>query len=466
MRAERGGHPPLSLPYLLMRYLKWIGLAVLVVVALGTGVFAVRAFVGQGDAARTIAEQYDPTAKGGQGSRDQSTEAVIISLQQSLAKNSQNAEAWAILGSAFLQRVRENADPANYGRAEQALQKALALDPNNFHAISGMGGLTLARHQFRDAVTWGERGVVLNPYNAGIYGVLGDAHLELGEYDAAFDNFQKMVNTRPDLSSYARVSYARELMGDRAAAITNMKDAVTAGGAGTEARSWALVQLGNLYFDSGDFTTAHDTYQAALQNWNDYPLARGGLAKVAAAQGDYPQAIETYTRLLQTIPLPEFVIALGDVYAASGDTANAQKQYALVGAMEQLFQANGVDTDAELALFNADHQIDLDKTLVLAKDAYSRRSGIIVADTVAWTYYQTGDYENARKMMEQALHLNTQSALMFFHAGMIYQKLDDTTRARDYLEKAIQLNPRFSIRYADVAQSTLNELKASGTVTK
>lgn len=446
----------------MMRYLKWLGLVLVIVAAIVGGMLAVRAFTAQTDKAQEIAAQYDATAKEGRGSQQQTTERVITSLQQALDKNSQNPETWAVLGAAFLQRVRENGDPANYARAERAYQKALELDPNNFRAISGMGGLAMARHQFRDAVTWGERGVKINPDNAGIYGLLGDAHLELGQYDTAFEYFQKMVDTRPDLSSYARVSYARELMGDRAGAIENMQAAVNAGGIGSEARSWALVQLGNLYFDSGEYTKANDTYQAALQNWNDYPYARGGIAKVAAAQGDYAQAIETYTRLIETIPLPEFVIALGDVYTANGDAANAQKQYALLGAMQQLFQSNGVNMDAELALFNADHQIDLDKTLALAKSAYEKHPSIIVADTVAWTYYQRGDYENARKMMEQALRLNTKNALFFFHAGMIYQKLGDTARAREYLEKAIALNPRFSLRYADLAQTTLDALNASG----
>lgn len=447
-----------------MHWIKWIGLPLLIVAGLGGGMILTRAFLSSQNASREVAAQYDPTAKAGQSSRQQPTERVIAGLQQALSRNAYDAEGWALLGGAFLQRVRENGDPANYARAEGAFEKALALDPASFHAISGMGGLELARHQFRQALEWGERGRALNPDNAGIYGVLGDAHLELGEYDAAFENFQKMVDTRPDLSSYARVSYARELMGDRSGAIENMQAAVDAGGVGGEARSWALVQLGNLHFDQGDLAAAHDAYQAALQNWNDYPYARGGLAKVYAARQEYPQAIATYTRLLETIPLPEFVIGLGDVYTASGDTVNAQKQYALVGAMQQLFQSNGVDTDAELALFGADHLSNPAATLDLAKRAYAKRPGVIVADTLAWTYYQAGDYQSARDTMDRALRLDTQNALLFFHAGMIHYKLDDTARAREYLSKAIRLNPHFSLRYAALAQDTLNELQASGRV--
>jgi tetratricopeptide (TPR) repeat protein len=449
-----------------MRVLKWVGLIFLIVAGLGGGMFLTRAYLAFNSGTNEIAAQYDPTAKEGRGSREQPTERVIAALQQGLEKNRFHAQGWSYLGAAFLQRVRENGDPSNYARAEEAFEKALELDPNNFQAVSGMGGLELARHRFRQALEWGERGRELNAYNAGIYGVLGDAYLELGEYDAAFEHFQTMVDTRPDLSSYARVAYARELLGDRAGAKENMQAAVNAGAAGSEARSWALAQLGNLNFDEGNFTAARDAYQASLQNWNDYPYARGGLARVSAAEGDYAQAIATYTRLIDTIPLPEFVIALGDVYAASGDTANAEKQYALVDAMQALFQANGVDTDAELALYNADHAIDLDTTLALAKRAYENRPGIPVADTLAWTYYQTGDFENAKVMMERALALGTQNALMFFHAGMIHYKLGDASTAKSYLRRAMELNPRFSVRYAGPAQETLSELEAAGWQTQ
>ncbi len=431
-----------------MRVLKFCALILVVLVALALGAFSTRAYLDTNSNARVKPES----------SRESLTERAILDLQNALAQNPYRADAWARLGAAFLQRVRENGDPANYTRAEQAFQKSLARDEKNFDAISGMGTLALARHQFRDARAWGERARALNPDSAAVYGILGDAHLELGEYTAAFENFQTMVNTRPDLASYARVAYAREIVGDRAGAIENMQRAVNAGAPQTEARAWALTQLGNLYFGGGNFSDARAAYQAALENWSAYPYARAGLAQGYAAQKNYADAIETYTRVLETFPLPEFVIALGDVYEASGDTANAQKQYALVGAMQQLFQANGVDTDAELALFNADHQIDLNNTLELAKRAYEKRPNLFVADTLAWTYYQTGDYENARTYIEQALKLSTQNALLFFHAGMIYEQAGDTPRAKHFLDAALKLNPRFSVRYADAAAKELTAL--------
>lgn len=439
--------------------LKYLLVALLFIPALALGTLGARWFYdASGQSTREI-QSLDATAKEGTRRRDGSTDGLISSLQESLKQNPYNASAYSYLGAAYLQKVRESGDPSYYTKAEGVLSKALELDSNNFNAISGMGALALARHHFADALQWGERGAALNPYNAGIYGVIGDAHIELGQYDAAFEAFQKMVNTRPDLASYARVSYARELLGDRPGAIENMQAAVNAGAVGSEGRSWALVQLANLYFDQGELEQAQRTFQAALDNWAEYPYARAGLGKVYAAQGDYARAIDIYSRLVQSIPLPEFVIALGDVYMKAGRTADAAKQYELVAAMQQLFQANGVDTDAELALFNADHQKDLANTLKLARSAYERRSGITVADTVAWTLYQSGDYPEAKVMMDRALRLGTKNPLMFYHAAMIQYKLGNQQAALDYLDQALNLNPRFSLLYADSARQLRDELR-------
>ena len=272
--------------------------------------------------------------------------------------------------------------------------------------------LALARHQFRDALDWGERGRAFNPDNSGIYGVIGDAQIELGMYDEAFGTFQQMVNLRPDLTSYARVSYARELLGDRAGAIDNMQRAVQAGAPNTEGTSWALTQLGNLYFDPGDYDNAQKAYQAALDGWNDYPYARAGLANVHAAHGEYDAAITIYTRLVNTFPLPQFVIALGDNQTAAGHSEDAAKTYALVGVEEQLLAANGVDIDAETALFDADHMHDLPNALQRARAAYARRPSITVADILAWTLYQSGNYAEADTLTQKALRLGTRNAVM------------------------------------------------------
>ena len=403
--------------------------------------------------------RYDAMVADGQASS--STDDRVETLQEQLKQNSDDQRAYVLLGAAYLQKVRETGDPIYYSKTEKALGRALDLQPDDFAAMIQMGALSLARHQFREALDWGEKARAISPGTALIYGVIGDAQTELGQYDAALKTFQTMVDLRPDLSSYSRASYMRELRGDVDGAIEAMQRAVQAGGPNAENTNWTRVQLGNLYFNSGDLAEAEAQYNQALVLYPGYIHAIASLARVHAARGEYDDAIKLYIDATNRIPLPEYVIALGDVYEAAGHNLEAQQQFDLVRAMERFYAANGVDTDLEMALFNADHDQNLNKTLALARKAYTNRPSIYGADVLAWTLYKTGNYIEAQKYSEEALRLGTKDALKLFHAGMIALKLDDKTKAREYLEQALTINPHFSILYADEARRILQTLQAA-----
>ena len=212
----------------------------------------------------------------------------------------------------------------------------------------------MARHQFTEAIRWGERSLAINAYKARTLGVIGDGQLELGRYDEAFATFQRMVDLRPDLSSYARVAYARELIGDVDGAIAAMEDAVQAGAPYGENTAYVQVQLGHLSFNAGRLDEAEAAYQKAMRLYPNYKYAQAGVARVVAARGDLPRAIALLTDVVDVMPLPEFVIALSDLYRAAGQPAEAAKQDDLVRAMSALYQTNGVDLNIELAMFEAE----------------------------------------------------------------------------------------------------------------
>lgn len=271
-----------------------------------------------------------------------------------------------------------------------------------------------------------------------------------------------MIDLRPDLASYSRVSYIRELMGDRDGALTAMEQAASAGASYAENVAWVHVQLGNLRLDGGDFSGADRDYREALAAMPAFAPAIAGKAKVAAAEGDLDRAAALYAEAVQLIPLPESVVAYGDVLTAAGRPHEAAAQYALVAAIQQLYAANGVDTDLELALFTADHgkPEDLPKAVEQARAVVAKRPSVVAWDVLAWTLYRNGDLEEAAGASNEALRLGTQSALMRFHAGAIAAARGERVEAIDLLESALALNPQFSVRYAPEARATLDRLRA------
>src|SRR5262245_29473581 len=68
-------------------------------------------------------------------------EQVIAGLQERIRTNPDDTRAYAQLGLALMQRIRETADPTLYGRAEAAFAAALKRDPQLFEALIGQGQL-------------------------------------------------------------------------------------------------------------------------------------------------------------------------------------------------------------------------------------------------------------------------------------------------------------------------------------
>jgi tetratricopeptide (TPR) repeat protein len=404
-----------------------------------------------------------------------STEESVMQLRERLLHNPGDTATYTRLGLALLQLVRETADAALYVQAEEAFQEALRRNPDQVDAVVGQGMLALARHEFAHALELGQQAQQMNPYKAESLGILVDAQVELGRYDEAVMSAQAMVNLRPDLASYTRVSYLRELHGETAGAIAAMQAALGTAVPGSEAALWTQVQLGNLYFHSGDMSGAEENYRQALAFRPDYPYARAGLARVQAAQGDIQAAIGSFQELVARLPLPEFVIALGELYETTGRPAEAEQQYELVRAIQQLQAGAGVNSDLELALFDVDRiaqpfhgqsgerERDVAAALEAARAAYSRRPTVYAADTLAWALYQNGDAAAARRFSREALRLGTRDALLHYHAGLIAWALGDAPAAHGHLSRALALNPAFSIRYAPHARQVLAVLETELT---
>jgi tetratricopeptide (TPR) repeat protein len=369
-----------------------------------------------------------------------------------------DASAAVVEGASALQRARETADPAAYAQAETAFRSVLAVEPENVAALIGLGSLSLSRHEFAEALAIGRRTERLNPSSASALGVIGDAETELGRYDQALASVQRMVDLRPDLASYSRVSYQRELHGDLSGAIAAMQLAVDAAGPATENTEYVRVQLGNLQLATGDLAAARETYLQSLARLPDYHLALAGLARVAAAEGHLPASIELYQRAKARLPLPEIVIGLGETLEAAGRSAAAADEYALAEAMQRLNASYGMRVDLELAGFFADHG-DAATALRLARRAHIERPTIYAADTLAWALYSSGQPRAAMPYVREALRLGTQNSRLLYHAGTIEAAIGRQGAARAHLSAALALNPAFSPLDAPRATALLQALR-------
>jgi tetratricopeptide (TPR) repeat protein len=382
----------------------------------------------------------------------------IEGLQAQVRQAPADPDAYAQLGLAYLQQVRETGDPTFYPKAEGTFERALRLDPRDFTATSGLGTLALARHDFRRALALGEQAARISPGVARNYGVIADAQIELGRYGAAERTLQHYVDAKPELSSYARVSYFRELHGDLPGALAAMRLAVSAGGGTAENVGYVQALVGKLHFDGGDYGAAERAYRSALATDPGFPAAIAGLARVEAARRDFAPAIARLRELVQRLPLPEYVIALGETEQAAGMRAAAQRDYALVGAETQLLRANGVNTDAELAIFEADHG-DPAQAVDLGARAWAVAPSVRSADAYSWALSSAGREREALGMSGQAMRFGSRDPSFLYHAGIVALRAGRNDEARELLSRLIAQSPRFNPLYGPRAERAIEGLR-------
>jgi tetratricopeptide (TPR) repeat protein len=380
------------------------------------------------------------------------TAGLVRSLQAKLRVAPRDARSYTLLGLAYQQRARETGNPVFYSRSGEALRRSLDLRSDDRETLSALGSLALARHDFRGALALGRRAQRLAPFTARHYGVVGDALIELGRYEQAFRAFDRMAALKPSLAAYARVSYARELLGRTRGAEQAMLLALDATAGQREPTAWTRTQLGKLYFSTGRIRAAAGQYRAALRALPGYPYALEALAQAEAARGRGARAIALARRAAETVPLPQFVATAGDLYRTVGRRSEARAQYALIGAIERLLRANGVRTDLETALFNVDHGLRLRESLAVANRAHAQRPSIEADGVLAWALARNGRCGEALHFSKRALRLGTLDASKFFQRGMIERCLGHHGAAKAWFRRALATNPHFSLIWAAAAR--------------
>jgi tetratricopeptide (TPR) repeat protein len=382
------------------------------------------------------------------------TAGLVRRLEDRVADEPGDGDSLAVLGVAYQQRARETGTPTFYSLSARAFTRAAAAEGPLPVIVVGRASLANVRHRFADGLRLARQAIRLDPEDGSAYGALGDALLNLGRYESAFAAYDHMAKLSPGIPSYARVAHARALLGRTSAAVEAYELALESGASVPEYVAWVMVQLGNAHFDRGDIDEAEQAYRGVLERLPGYVHAEAALARVDASRGRHDRAIRRLRQAVRALPVPAYVILLGDVFHASGREAEARRQYALVDVMARLLEAGGVRTELQTALFDLDHDRNLAEALERARAARAAAPSIYADDALAWGLFQNGRCAEARKHSTRALRLGTRDALLFFHRAMIERCLGGAS-ARSWFRRALATNPHFSVLWAPAAREAI-----------
>lgn len=393
------------------------------------------------------------------------TEKVQLAALAKVRENPEDAAAWVNLGDALAQQMRDSANEEYYDHAELAYRFALRLNAGSVDALTGMAWVTGGRHAFDLSKDWAAKALALDGSSAAALGILGDADVELGDYEAAFEHYQKMMDAKPDLSSWSRGAHLLWLTGDVKKAAWLMEKAISAGAPFAENTAWCRAKLAMMQFSQGALLPAAQVLEPALKSspGNTHVLLAAG--RIAAAREDFAAAEKYFQTVIDAAPNHDALVALGDLAAAKGNAADAEKYFAQVEALEARQFARAGHSHLAMAKFYADHDRQLVAALRMAEERKLTRN-VNEANTLAWVYFKNGDQPRAIEAIKRALSQKTPEAEIHFHAGMIAAKAGDRVSAQNHLQTALALNPRFSILQAPIAAAELAKLGGGAETTQ
>ncbi len=404
----------------------------------------------------TAAAAKDPPVKA-QPDKEPDPDKIMLPLdkvieyqQADLKRNPKNYYRHTLLANTYLRKARELGDLASYDLAEASARRALALKKDYAPAQASLAVALSARHQFVEAMSLAREVYRKNPDEHTLLSVVGDAQLELGNYEAAEKTYRELQKKEPSFYLHSRRARLAELRGQTNEALKEMRRAVekeAPNNISKEGMAWFPFRLGEMYFHGGQLDKAAAHLEEALKLNPSYPLALAWLGKVRAGQGKYDEASKLYVRAVGLSADLSMLADLGDLYAKTGKDFLARLSY---DKLEKSAKGKAGFT-RELSLFYSNHDRNAADAVELA-DVYAH-------DTLAWALCKKGQFKDAAEAMDEALKLGTKDASLFYHAGMIQAGLGDKDKARDWLKKALDLNPHFSLLQAEKARKTLAGLR-------
>lgn len=254
-----------------------------------------------------------------------------------------------------------------------------------------------------------------------IYKIIGDCYYKMGEYPFAIVEYRHAIDTG-DNSPETVISLGRSLnaIGRKEESLAQFLSLLKLGG---EYKVNVSIEIGKIYYDNGQYNTAFQFFENALENDSTNKEALKYKAYCYVSAGNYNEAIVIMNGIINKYPNdPALNYNLGCAYKGKLDCKNAIKHYKISSK------------DREYAI----------------KSLYE----------IALCYIELNNIEFAIKYLEMAIAYDgidrELNLAILYQLSECYSRMENLNKAIEYLENIIIIDPN----YKD-ANKKLNEYKES-----
>ena len=373
---------------------------------------------------------------------------------------------YVMLGRLYLRQAKETDDFSRFVAAEECFKKSIALGDKKYVAHTFLARALLAQHKFAESATVATKAWKANPKNELAHATMGDAALQMGEYEKARSIFETLLKESKTPALMARLARVKELTGELEQAFELLKEATAKQAefsADPRDDAWFHWRLAEFKFGQGDLDAAQKYANRALEIVPDDAHSLATLAKIQAIQGETTQAIENYQKSVALLDAPPTRLAFGELLEKENRIDDAETHFvaAETAMAEEAQDPNAGPAHArERAIYFLRRDKNLAKALDIASQELKIRKDIFTYDLLAWAQFKNGQFVDAAKTIENALKTDCRDALILFHAGMIHNKLKNDQQSLEFLKRAIEVNPHFDLILAEQAKSQIKKLES------
>jgi tetratricopeptide (TPR) repeat protein len=379
------------------------------------------AHLGRGDLNQAVQEfqtavQYDPeyhTARRALAELENRTGAfdgALSNARRLLQTNPNDVNAMLIYSQALISK-------RDYPGAEKILKLVSSRAPNNADLHSQLGLLALTKNDMNGAGQQFEQAWELDPQSKTLLEGTLRVYIAQRQPDTAVAFLRREIGRRP-------------------------KDAML------------YHQLAQVLLLEKKEPEAISALQTALSLQPGLPDSAVLLANEYAENGKGQEAFQVLEDSLQRNPKdPTLVLRAGMIFEKLNRWAEARQAY------ERTLQ---LDPDNAIAKNNmawllVEHGGNIDVALNLAQQAKEKLGDDLqVTNTIGWVYYQKGVYQTAWSYLKESADKDQKNAVFQYHLAMACWKLGKREEARQALQNALKLDPKF--QQAQAARELLTQL--------
>lgn len=350
------------------------------------------------------------------------TKLKVSELRTKIAAEPVNVKPRLQLATIYIAEARITGEhPYYYPAIHKVLDGVLGIEQNNFDGLVLKSSVLMSQHRFKEALDLATKAKTINENEAYVYGILVDANVELGNYEAAIESSDKMQALKPSLESYSRASYLREIYGDYNGSIKAMELAVEAGLPGSEPQCWSMKTLGQLYINSGQTEKAEKIFRNILAIRPSYAFAIAGLAEVEEKKNNLDTALALLNQATALMPEFSFYEKMADIYQMKGENEKAQSTFTNVKKMLQEDEKSGHLVHLEMAkLLIKMNELEEAKQH-LAKEYEARPKNIQINEELAWLAYKEKNIPESKKYLKVATRTGSKDPQLLSRAKTIFK---------------------------------------------